>query len=377
MDKHQLSTRLCLCHGCIEEESVDVIVNPTTRDFDLSGNPDSQAIGKKAGLRLQMLCSQLSENGKVVNENNGVFTDASGQLRCQRVLHVYTPTKCQSQTDNEDVNSIYSAVLDAFNQTEKEGHKSLSLPLLGYDCPVERRTRAMIEASLKFGEGVPSSVKEIRLLVRDKCLYEEVCSCFTVLKEGYCDPSKFTLEVEEDQYVLELQPRSRMVSKQQNVQPWNAVDLKTLENNDAVVEVYSVVPDYGSWVIQDMESRVRDELTTQYVQNDHIQHLIVSDLDVLNHALGHLGISINVKKEEKEIILSGEKKSVWEAQAAVMKLLNSLQHANLMLNQFVWQRKTDDGVQLYPKEVSIRLEMAQIQVSINIHITYMHTDLSL
>lgn len=364
VDNRKLSTQLHLYHGCIEEESVDVIVNPTTHDLDLSSNPDSQAICKKAGLRLQVLCHQLSESGKAVNENNSVFTEASGQLRCKKVLHVYTPTKCQSQIDTNDVNSVLrSSVLDALNRTEEEGYKSLSLPLLGHEYPMESRIRAVIEASLKFGEGMPSSVSEIRLVVRDKCLYDEVCSCFAALKEEYCGHcSKFACE---EKYVLELQPRSRVVSKQayQSVQPWNAVDLKMLENNDAVIEVYSVVSVHCSWVIQDIESKVRNELTTQCIQNDHVQQLIESDLVSLKDTLGNLGVAIDMKKEEKKIILSGEKNKVWEAQAAVMKLLNSLQHANLMLNQFVWQRDTDGCIQLYPKEVSLRLEMAQIQVS--------------
>lgn len=370
VDNNKLSTQLFLHHGCIEEESVDVIVNPTTHDFDLSSNPESQAICKKAGLRLQMLCHQLSESGKVVNENNSVFTEASGQLRCKKVLHVYTPMKSQSQTDTNDVKSvIHSAVLDALNRTEEEGYKSLSLPLLGHDFPVESRTKAVIEASLKFGEGIPSSVNEIRLVLRDKGLYDEVCCCFAALKEKYFGQcSNVALEVEE---VLELHPRSRVVSKQvhQSVQPWNAVDLKVLENNDAVVKVYSTVPNHGSWVIQDIESKVSNELTTQCIQNDHVHELIESDLVAINHTLGYLGVAIDVKKEEKKIILSGEKNKVCEAQAAVMKLLNSLQHANLMLNQFVWQRETNDCLELYPKDVSLRLEMAQIQVSI----VYIHT----
>lgn len=372
VDNYMLSTQLRLHHGCIEEEIVDVIVNPTTHDLDLSSTPESQAICKKGGLRLQVLCHQLSESGKVVNENNSVFTEASGQLRCKKVLHIYTPTKCES---HNDVNSVMrSSVLDALNRTEEEGYKSLSLPLLGHEYPVESRTRAVIEASLKFGDGIPSSVNEIRLVVRDKCLYDEACSCFAALKEKYCGHcSNFALEEEEDKYVLELQPRSRVVSKQayQSVQPWNAVDLKMLENNDAVIEVYST-SDHGSWVIQEIESKVRNELTTQCIQNDHVQQLIESDLVSVKDTLGNLGVAIDVKKEEKKIILSGEKNKVWEAQAAVMKLLNSLQHANLMLNQFVWQRETDDCIQLYPKEVSLRLEMAQIQVST---CTYIHMEI--
>lgn len=365
-----LSTRLHIIHGSIEEENVDVIINPTTHDVDLSSNPVSQAISEKAGLRLRTICHQHSESGVVLSEKNSLFTIASGQLRCKKVLHVYTPTKCQSQTELNSV--IHSVVLDALNRVEKEGYRSVSLPLLGYNFPVEGRTMAVIKAALKFGESAPLSLKEIRLVVLDRCHYEGVCSCFIAHKSEYSSHcSNSALEVEEgDDCVLEVQPRSRMASKHtyRSLQPWDVADLKRLEDNAALIKVYSVIPGHDSWVIQEIESKVTEELITEFIYNNHIPQLISSEVADINRNLCELGVAIDLKKAEKEIMLSGQKDAVREAQTVVMKMLDSLQHANMMLNQIVWQRATESDIQLYPKEVGIRLEMAKVKVSTYIRV---------
>jgi O-acetyl-ADP-ribose deacetylase (regulator of RNase III) len=245
----KMSTRLFIQHGNIEDEKVDVIVNPTTHNADLSSNAVSRAISKKAGKGLQALCCQLSENGVVLNEKNSVFTKASGQLHCKKVLHVYTPIKDPAQTDDNDVNSIVQSVaLDALSRTEKEGYKSMALPLLGFGYPVEGRAMAVIKACLEFGQSVPLSMNQIILVVSNECHFEKVYSCLTALKGD----SSALEEGERENYVLEVHPHSQMASKHvfRTLQPWTVADLKTLENKDAVVKAYSVFPEQSNLVIQ-------------------------------------------------------------------------------------------------------------------------------
>ena len=358
----KMSTRLFMQHGNIEDEKVDVIVNPTTHNADLSSNAVSRAISKKAGKGLQALCCQLSENGVVLNEKNSVFTKASGQLHCKKVLHVYTPIKDPAQTDDNDVNSIVQSVaLDALSRTEKEGYKSMALPLLGFGYPVEGRAMAVIKACLEFGQSVPLSMNQIILVVSNECHFEKVCSCLTALKGD----SSALEEGERENYVLEVRPHSQMASKHvfRTLQPWTVADLKTLENKDAVVKAYSVFPEQSHLVIQEIESNVMSELITDCIDDDFIQHLIASEEVDITHCLSELGVVIDWKKEKKKILLSGEKNKVREAQTVVTKILNSLRHASMMLNQVVWQKESENDIQLYPKDVSSRLEMALIKVS--------------
>ena len=363
-ESQKMSTRLFIKHGNIEDEKVDVIVNPTTPNADLSSNSVSCAISKKAGKGLQALCCQLNENGVVLSEKNSVFTKASGQLHCGKVLHVYTPNK----NPDQNVNSIvHTVVLDALNKAEKERYKSVSLPLLGFGYSVEERAMAVIKASLDFGQSIPLSINQIILVVSNKCHFEKACSCLTAFKGD--SPA---LEMgQREANVLEVHPHSQMASKRvfRSLQPWTVANLKTVENNDAVIKAYSVFPEQTNWVIQEIESNVMNELIIDYVEDDYIQYLIASEEEDITCHLSELGVAIDWKKETKKILLSGEKNKVREAQTVVVKILNSLHHATTMLNQVVWQKESESGIQLYPKDVSCRLEMALIKVSNYHHVT--------
>ena len=94
--KPTLTTRLYIKQGNIEDEVVDVIVNPSTHDVNLTSNPVSQAISKMAGPSLQAVCTQLMDNHLTVSENKSIFTKSSGHLRSKKLLHVYTPMKHES-----------------------------------------------------------------------------------------------------------------------------------------------------------------------------------------------------------------------------------------------------------------------------------------
>lgn len=361
-ESHKMSTQLFIKHGNIEDEKVDVIVNPTTPNADLSSNSVSCAISKKAGKGLQALCCRLNENGVVLSEKNSVFTKASGQLHCRKVLHVYTPNKNPLQTDENDVNLIIqTVVLDALSRAENKGYKSVSLPLLGFGYSVEARAMAVIKASLEFGQRIPLSINKIVLVVSDKCHFERACSCLIALKG---DSS--ALEVgQRENCVFEVHPHSQMASKHvfQSLQPWTVADLKTLQDKNAVIKAYSVFPEQTNLVIQEIESNVMNELIIDHIDDDFIQHLIASEEENISCSLSELGVAIDWKKEKNKLLLSGEKNKVREAQTVVVKILNSLRHATMMLNQVVWQKESESGIQVYPKDVSCRLEMALIKVS--------------
>ena len=358
-----MSTQLVLQLGSIEDECVDVIVNPTTVNADLSSNPVSQAISKKAGESLLAMCCRLRDSGVLIHEKSSVFTNASGQLRSKKLLHVYSPTKGES--DESDVNSIiYSVVLDTLAQVEKAKYRSLSLPLLGFGYPVEGRANAVIEAALEFGQSAPITLKEIGLVVLNKCHYEKVCSCFNAISaryRGQCD----SLGPERKHYVLELQLCSPLTSKQmhQSHHPWNVTNLEMLESSDALIEVYGIVPEQGDVVSREIENKVVRQLITECIDDDQIQYLISSEVADIKCKLKKLGVGIVLKKEEKKMLLLGEKNSVRDAQALVATVLNSLQHAQVLLNQVIWLRESETGVHLFPHEVSSRLEIALMKVS--------------
>lgn len=355
---HEMSTQLILRHGNIEDECVDVIVNPTTADIDLSSNRVSQAISKKAGEGLQAFCSQLRASGVVISENNSMFTKASGQLRCKKVLHIYTP-KCQLQS--ERVNSmILSVVLDALAKAEKGGYRSLALPLIGYGYPVEDRAKAIIEASLEFGQSAPVCLREIVFVVSDKNHFDSVSAYFKA-RHNISDQK----QEETKDCVLELQCRSRMISTHvyQGLYPWNVTDLSILENSNALIKVFSILPEQSDLVMQEIESKLMKELITECIHDNHIKHLIASDVADLHQTINMLGVSIVLKREENKIMLSGERNRVRDAQTHVLKVLSTLQYVTSAATNVMWQREAEGGIHPFPNEINSRLETALIKVS--------------
>lgn len=360
------STLLLLKHGRIEDECVDVIINPTNAKADLSINPVSQAISKKAGKSLQIFCSELTESGVIITEKKSIFTKASGLLRCKKILHVYTPTNNQANSKKSNINSIlHSVVLDALTQAEKFKFEHLSLPLLGYGYPVEERAISVIEACLEFGQSIPFFLKQIILVVSKKSHYQKVCSCLMSVKAKLADTSPPKKgNVKGCGCVLDLQQQPWMGSKQpySSSHPWRETDLKILNNKDAVINVYGVNAKRCSWIVQDIDSKVMKELVTEFIYDDFIQHFITSEIADINQHLDELGVSMVLKNNQK-IMLSGEKNNVRDAQTYIVKVISSLKHANATLNQVVWQRKTENGIQIIPEKVSTRLEMALNKVS--------------
>ena len=311
---------------------------------------------------MQAICSQLNESSFVVSEENSVFTKASGQLRCKKILHVYMPKKSSSQTDGDVKSVVYTAMLNTLHKAEKERCKSLSVPLLGFGYAVEERAIAIIEASLKFGQSVPKFVREIRLVVFDKSHYEKVCICYATFKAKYHGVSSSTV-AEAQENVLDVQPRSRMMSKhRESSQPWKRTDLKALENSSAVVAVYSIHPEHCEWIVQHIEGKLKEELTTQCISDVYIQQLIDSEISDIQSNISELGVTIKIDREKKQVTLSGEKHKVREAQTEITKILSFVRHANMMLKQVVWKRTGESVILQYPAEVSTQLEMAMIKV---------------
>ena len=354
-----MSTQLIVRRGSIEDECADVIVNQTTADMDLTSNRVSQAISKKAGEGLEVFCSQLRDSGVAISENNGMFTKASGQLRCKKILHIYTPNKCPVQSEN--IHSLlFSVLLDALTQAEKGGYRSLSLPLIGYGYPVEDRAKAIIEAYLEFGRSAPVSLRDIALVILDKHHFDSVAAYLTALKARHNSLYHISVQRHDERnvYILELRSCSHIISKHvyQGLHPWNVSDLNVLGKSSAIIKVFSIIPQQSDLVIQEIESKVMKELITECIDDGPIKQLIASEVADLCQTINMLGVSIVVKREENKIVLSGERNTVRDAQTHVLKVLSTLQCANAAVNNVMWQRETESGIDPFPKELSSRLE---------------------
>ena len=363
IDYTQHCTRLYLRKGSIEEEDVDVIVNPTTFDLDLDSNSVSKAISKVAGSRLQAICAMLVE-GFSVNEMKSVLTKACGLLHCKKLLHIYSPSAHKPLDNEANFRMVlYSAMNEALKKIEEEKYKSVSFPLLGFGYPVEERMMAMIEAVVKFGQSNPEYLKVIRVVVKDELHYKSAYNCYSKFKGQYYGLGEVSVNSTVNGDFLEVQPRSRgVLKKYQMSQPWNVTDIQSLDNCDAFVKAYSTICDHSEYIINDIESALNSKLTTYFVQDELIQQFIGSDFAYIKSKGLLLGVAVDVNIKSTLITLSGEEGKVREMQVEISKFFNTIQHANAMLMHYEWRRRTKNAVLLYPNEISIHLEMTLAKV---------------
>ena len=331
-----------------------MIINPIGPDSDPSKNPLQQLVSKGAGEALQALCSQLLENGVIVNDKMCVFTKASGQLRCKKVLHVCNPEEKNSSS------TLHSVVLSALKQTENEKYKSLCMPVFGFGMPLEKRTTTIIEACVEFGESNPDSLKKIILLANDRDSYDKACVCLANVKAASHFQSDH--KVQRGLNFMDLEYWTHVPCKQRSFQPWDTVDFAMLQNKDAVIDIYCSAKKQGDMIINDIESRVSKQIVVDSIDDDSIPRLIASEVMDIRKKIRTLGVGMELSRERSRITLSGEKARVGDAKAHIVKVLGNLKHARSLLNEVVWQRQGSSGLQSIHMEISCRLEMARMKV---------------
>ena len=347
------STILSIQCGSIEEEFIDVLVNPLSTGTET--NPLVQVLSKKAGETLKILCSQLVES-LIVDEAKSVFTKASGKLRCKKLLHVYNPNQTECHTD-----TLQAVVLNALCHAEKEQYSSICLPLFGSGYSLEEKAHTIFQACSEFGQRAPVSLKKIVLVTAEDYDYDKVCSCLSSFKSKlpmYMNPAP-----ESRVNSMDLQQFSWVQSKRRSLQPWETKDLKMLEDEDAIIDIYCCVPKQGDSIIDDIINRLMQRLVTEDFKDDHIQYLIASEVNDIKSYASELGVTVTMTKQQNRISLSGEKGGVEVVKTYITKVLASLKHTKMSLNQVVWHRITDGGIEtIISEEVSFQLESARVKV---------------
>ena len=105
---------------------------------------------------------------------------------------------------------------------------------------------------------------------------------------------------------------------------------------------------------------LKDKLVTEIIQEEHIRRLIHSEYTYIKSKVRELGVTIDIDVKCKKITLSGEESMVRRAQAEASKILSTVEHAN---TNHEWERVNEATILKYPKEVSVRLEIALSKVS--------------
>ncbi|XP_054431186.1 protein mono-ADP-ribosyltransferase PARP14 [Pteronotus mesoamericanus] len=137
--------------GDITKEEADVIVNSTSKTFNLKAGV-SKAILEQAGKNVEMECSRLAQQG-----NNGYIITEGGFLKCKNIIHVI---------GGNDVKRSVSCVLQ---ECEKRNYSSICLPAIGTGNAKQdpdKVAEAIIDAIEDFiQKGSVQSVKKVKAVI--------------------------------------------------------------------------------------------------------------------------------------------------------------------------------------------------------------------
>lgn len=148
-------------HGNITDDDSDVIVNPANENMSLSSAGQiSNAILRKGGSELQVICDSITSQGYCLNSGMVCPTNSTGSLLCKKIFHV-----------NVHSDNLCEVVIACLRQAEQTQLASIAFPTigtgaLGYDIDIV--AQLMCQPVIEFAQALPKYVNRIRFVIFEK-----------------------------------------------------------------------------------------------------------------------------------------------------------------------------------------------------------------
>ena len=378
--KHGGGLQLGVFKVNIAYETTDVIVNTTTEDMNLSASAVSKAILQIAGPKLQTMCQQLVDSGMKLKHRQTVVMNATGGLRCKKIIQAYVPTRQVAASSNIDhFQLIETIVTDCLKKVDEEGLESVTFPAFGFGqggYEVSEVAEPILKAIQEFSLTNPASLKTIRIAILDKDHYKQFNDHFCKFFD--CDlslssptsPSVFQSlkgkpglslgSLHGDDYI-ELNPS--VVGRVQPPTPaplWAVSRSVGSSNPNAVFQIYAVSEQKCSKI----ETRLREDIESRAVTKKLksvviFDYMIEDDMQEIRKIEDNFGVEVKLMVQQKEIQISGETVKVTEATIKIKDLMIEVEKAESELRLFEWCCADDDGIyEVYHHEASVKLERA-------------------
>ena len=361
----------------IADETTDVIVNTTTEDMNLSTNAVSKAILKTAGQKLQMMCNQLVDSGMKLEHGQTVVMNATGGLRCKKIIQAYVPTRQIATSSQIDHFQLVSGIVtDCLKKADAEGLTSITFPAFGFGqggYAVHEVADPILMAIKEFSQTNPTSLKTIRIAIFDQDhhqkFYDHFCKFFDY------DPSlasptrpgvfqtlkgKLGLGSSHDDYI-ELNQNAPGRAQPPTPSPLWAVSRAVRSSNPvAVFQIYAASNQKCSEIEKLLRDEIEQRAVTRKLENFLIgDYMIEDDMEDIRKFEDQFGVEVKILMQEKEIQISGELAKVSEATMKIKDLVIEIERAESELRLYEWQWVDDDGTtEVYQYEASVKLERA-------------------
>ena len=362
----------------IADETTDVIVNTTTEDMNLSASAVSKAILKMAGPKLQMMCKQLVDSGMKLEHGQTVVMNATGGLRCKKIIQAYVPIRQVATSSHIDhFHLIDKIVTDCLKKADAEGLKSITFPAFGFGkggYEVREVADPILEAIKEFSQTNPASLKTVRIAIFDQDhhqkFYDYFCKFFDY------DPSltsptspgvfqtlkgKLGLGSSRDDYIELNQSTPGKRAQLPTASPLWAVSRAVRSSNPiAVFQIYAASDQKCNEIERLLKEDIERRAVTKKLENFLIcDYMIEDDMEDIQKFEDQFGVEVKLLMQEKEIQISGESAKVTEATLKIKDLVVEIERAESELRLFEWQWEDDDGtIEVYQYEASVKLERA-------------------
>ncbi|OPL33135.1 poly, partial [Mytilus galloprovincialis] len=345
--------------GDITAVQVEVIVNSSNTNLDMSLGEVSKAISQKGGDKIK---KQLL-NQKTDMKNDGIAVTAckGSGLLCDVVIHV----------DMQDTtHKLKEKITHVLEKTEELGKLSVAFPALGTsnaNITIKDAAEEMYIAVRQFQSTSPQHVKEVHVVIfkndHMKTFMETIKACVsTGNKKGWMDyVYDYAIDylgygqLSDNQTKILTETRPKMSMEKQSTAVTFVIYAKNKKDAERAVTV--------------LETELDQEYVSRKIKDKMVAQLNSEQITALKFIGKSDNVEIHVDKGNKEIVLTGIIDNISSAMTAANKIIKTAQEQK-QLNQkaklvtdmvqwsFVEEQNGKKTFVEFPHDVNLLLEEA-------------------
>ncbi|XP_041369437.1 protein mono-ADP-ribosyltransferase PARP15-like [Gigantopelta aegis] len=192
---------LVLKKDSIVNQKVDVIVNSTPPNLNLSDGVVSRAILERAGDAIQQECNDQYQSGIKSGE---IAETTGGSLSCQTIYHLTLP----DWSDQGDM-KLEEVITTCLEKADADGHSSIAFPVLGVGklkYPPDAVAKIFFETVIGFAERSPGSLQKVVVAIFNS---NDAIKAFDNERKNHLFETRIQINARLDQTILSNSARMR------------------------------------------------------------------------------------------------------------------------------------------------------------------------
>ena len=378
---------LQIVQGDITRESVDVVVNTTNTEMQLTGAGVAGALLKQGGPGLQAACDSLRKQGIRAGEGKVVETpfEGMGQLKCKSIFHIVF--------EGKDQQKLIKTIFSCFDRAEKLKYTSIALPAIGTGTigySVSLAAEGIVKALKQFTQKKPRHVKQIRMVIFQPQMFQQFADAFKKIEKNegimnhiYDKGSKLlhslgsffnpSSDNEEEPEGMEMSPLN---SDDDDYDIITMPDIP-LDSGEVTLCIYGESETTVKRAVKQLTSIIEYTFITEEVDNVHIIELPSNAISALeDFAKQHtVDIEIDTDPDLHSIRLDGCQTDVFKVKDKVKDILAEMNQwktkeeaASTVCKHVKWVRQYSDGPEDYDEMTSFAIEQAyQQEIDVYFH----------